>query len=145
MTTPVNIQAEEAQYLKEVEEVKQWWSQPRWKATKRPFTAEAIVQKRGNLKIEYPSNVQSKKVWDILEKKFAVCLSTFEVVGFWELGLTHSTFRTRRLPSPTDVWIQSWFRRWPSTSRLSTFPDGSALRPLPPHTSHPQILQIILW
>ncbi|RPA80397.1 isocitrate lyase [Ascobolus immersus RN42] len=71
MTTPVNIQAEEAQYLKEVEEVKQWWSQPRWKATKRPFTAEAIVQKRGNLKIDYPSNVQSKKVWDILEKKFA--------------------------------------------------------------------------
>lgn len=87
MSTPVSIQAEEAQYLKEVEEVKQWWSQPRWKATKRPFTAEAIVQKRGNLRIEYPSNAQSKKVWDILEKKFAVCSSLspkFEGrIGIW--------------------------------------------------------------
>lgn len=61
---------EEQQYRAEVEAVKQWWSQPRWRYTKRPFTAEDIVAKRGNMKIEYPSNVQSKKLWGILEERF---------------------------------------------------------------------------
>jgi isocitrate lyase len=47
---------EEQQYLLEVEAVKQWWTDSRWRYTKRPFTAEQIVQKRGTLKIQYPSN-----------------------------------------------------------------------------------------
>ena len=39
---------------------------------KLSFTAEQIVAKRGNLKIEYPSNVQSKKLWGIVESNFKV-------------------------------------------------------------------------
>jgi isocitrate lyase len=58
-------------FAKEVEQVKTWWSDSRWRHTKRPFTAEQIVSKRGNLKIDYPSNVQSKKLWNILEHRFA--------------------------------------------------------------------------
>jgi len=65
------MSSEEAQFRAEVEAVKQWWSQPRWRHTKRPFTAEDIVSKRGNLKISYPSNDQSKKLWGILEKRWA--------------------------------------------------------------------------
>lgn len=64
---------EEQQYLDEVAAVKKWWTDERWRYTKRPFTAEQIVAKRGNLKIEYPSNVQSKKLWRILEGRFKVC------------------------------------------------------------------------
>jgi isocitrate lyase len=60
-------------FAKEVEQVKQWWSDSRWRYTKRPFTAEQIVSKRGNLKIEYPSNALSKKLWKILEGRFQVC------------------------------------------------------------------------
>lgn len=67
-----DLAAEDAQFLKEVEQVKAWWSDSRWKHTKRPFTAEQIVSKRGNLKIEYPSNAQAKKLWKILEGRFAV-------------------------------------------------------------------------
>ena len=63
---------EEAQYQKEVEEVKQWWTDSRWRYTKRPFTAEQIASKRGNLPIQYPSNVMAKKLWKNLEQKFAV-------------------------------------------------------------------------
>ena len=66
------IDAEEAQFQKEVQEVKQWWSDSRWRYTRRPFTAEDIVSKRGNLKITYPSNSQSKKLWDIVEGRFKV-------------------------------------------------------------------------
>jgi len=66
-------ETEEQRYLNEVAEVKRWWSDDRWRYTKRPFTAEQIVAKRGNLKIEYASNAQSKKLWGILEGRFKVC------------------------------------------------------------------------
>jgi isocitrate lyase len=66
----VDPEREEQQYLDEVAAVKQWWTDSRWRYTKRPFTAEQIVAKRGNLKIEYPSNTQSKKLWNILEGRF---------------------------------------------------------------------------
>ncbi|KAI9787056.1 MAG: isocitrate lyase 1 [Peltula sp. TS41687] len=61
---------EEQAYRAEVATVKEWWTDSRWRYTRRPYTAEQIVAKRGNMKIEYPSNVQSKKLWLILEKRF---------------------------------------------------------------------------
>jgi isocitrate lyase len=67
-----NIDAEDAQFQKEVQEVKQWWTDSRWRFTRRPFSAEDIVSKRGNLKITYPSNSQSKKLWQIVEGRFKV-------------------------------------------------------------------------
>lgn len=68
----MDLKTEDDLFAKEVEEVKRWWSDSRWRNTKRPFTAEQIVSKRGNLKIDYPSNAQSKKLWDILEGRFKV-------------------------------------------------------------------------
>lgn len=68
----VDPKTEDEVFAREVEEVKRWWSDSRWRYTKRPFTAEQIVSKRGNLKIEYPSNAQSKKLWNILEGRFKV-------------------------------------------------------------------------
>ena len=67
-----SIEQEEQRYRQEVEAVKRWWQDSRWRYTKRPFTAEQIVAKRGNLKVEYPSNVQAKKLWNMLEKRWAV-------------------------------------------------------------------------
>jgi hypothetical protein len=67
-----NLDAEDEQYFQEVEEVKKWWSDSRWRYTRRPFTAEQIVAKRGTLKIQYPSNEQSKKLWGIVEGRFKV-------------------------------------------------------------------------
>lgn len=68
----MKIEDEESSFFQEVSDVKNWWAQCRWRFTKRPFTAEQIVAKRGNLKIEYPSNNQSKKLWNILEQRFEV-------------------------------------------------------------------------
>lgn len=67
-----SIDVEDQLYDDEVKAVKQWWTNSRWRYTNRPFTAEQIVMKRGNLKIEYPSNVQSKKLWKILEERHHV-------------------------------------------------------------------------
>ncbi|QIX00004.1 hypothetical protein AMS68_005521 [Peltaster fructicola] len=66
-----SIDAEEQSYQQEVKDLKQWWSDSRWRYTTRPYTAEAIVQKRGTIAISYPGNVMSKKVWKLLEAKFA--------------------------------------------------------------------------
>lgn len=84
----VNPDTEDEVFRKEVDEVNKWWSDSRWRHTKRPFTAEQIVSKRGNLKIEYASNAQSKKLWEILERRFKVSLSLslyfcFVLAAFW--------------------------------------------------------------
>jgi isocitrate lyase len=70
----VDPNKEEQIFMDEVAAVKEWWTDSRWRYTKRPFTAEQIVAKRGNLKIEYPSNVQAKKLWNILEGRFKVSI-----------------------------------------------------------------------
>lgn len=84
---------EDKQFADEVAAVKQWWQDSRWRYTKRPFTAEQIVSKRGNLTIQYPSNVQSKKLWKILEGRFKVmllclfsCLSWHDLLTCGSLG-----------------------------------------------------------
>jgi len=69
---PTELDREEQLYQDDVKAVKQWWTDSRWRFTKRPFTAEQIVAKRGNLKVQYPSNVQSKKLWKIVEGRFKV-------------------------------------------------------------------------
>lgn len=72
---------EDQLYQADVTAVKKWWIDSRWRYTKRPFTAEQIVAKRGTLKIEYPSNAMSKKLWNIFEARFKV--------GFGHLALNH--------------------------------------------------------
>jgi isocitrate lyase len=69
-----HLDEEEQTYLQEVDAVKKWWTDSRWRYTKRAYTAEQIVQKRGNMPITYPSNVQAKKLWKIVEGRFAVCI-----------------------------------------------------------------------
>ena len=63
---------EDQLYEEEVKAVKQWWNEARWRYTKRPFTAEQIVAKRGSLRIQYPSNDMSRKLWNIMEGRFKV-------------------------------------------------------------------------
>lgn len=72
ITTAVDPNIEDELFAQEVEAVKQWWSDSRWRYTRRPFTAEQIVSKRGHLQVQYPSNTQSKKLWNILENRFKV-------------------------------------------------------------------------
>lgn len=55
------------QFQEEVEAVKQWWKNPRFANTTRPYTAEQVVSKRGTLKQTYPSNTQAQKLWKTLE------------------------------------------------------------------------------
>lgn len=67
--TKINVDEEEKFFQDQVAELKQWWSQPRWRKTKRIYTAEDIAVKRGSLKIDYPSSDQAKKLFKLLEQR----------------------------------------------------------------------------
>lgn len=96
---------EDELYSYEVAELKRWWGDSRWRYTKRPYTPEQIVSKRGNLKIEYPSNAQSKKLWTILESRFKV--SNLRIDANWAArGLYQS--RTEMPATRTGVWSRQW-------------------------------------
>lgn len=62
----IDVDQEDQLFHDQVEEITQWWSQPRWKKTKRIYSAEDIATKRGTLKIEYPSSTQADKLYALL-------------------------------------------------------------------------------
>ncbi|EGV64299.1 isocitrate lyase 1 [Yamadazyma tenuis] len=64
----INVEDEEKFYQQQVQEIDQWWKDSRWHKTKRVYKPEDIAQKRGSLKIEYPSNNQAKKLYKLLEQ-----------------------------------------------------------------------------
>ncbi|TVY28438.1 Isocitrate lyase [Lachnellula hyalina] len=98
----VNPETEEKIFVEEVAAVKQWWNDSRWRYTKRPFTAEQIVAKRGNLKIEYPSNVQSKKLWNILEERFKNGDASYTY------GCLEPTMLTQMAKYLDTVYVSGW-------------------------------------
>jgi len=98
----VDPNKEEQIYLQEVADVKKWWSDTRWRFTKRPFTAEQIVAKRGNLKIEYPSNTQAKKLWGILEGRFKTGDASYTY------GCLEPTMLTQMAKYLDTVYVSGW-------------------------------------
>lgn len=62
------MSSERARFAHEVAQVEQWWKNPRFARVKRPYTAADVVAKRGTLAIQYPSNVQGKKLWKLLSE-----------------------------------------------------------------------------
>lgn len=89
-------------FAQEVAQVKQWWSDTRWRYIKRPFTAEQIVSKRGSIKIEYPSNTQSKKLWKILENRFASKDASYTY------GCLEPTMVTQMAKYLDTVYVSGW-------------------------------------
>ncbi|KAM3514644.1 hypothetical protein MY11210_001750 [Beauveria gryllotalpidicola] len=98
----INPDTEDDLFAQEVAQVKSWWNDSRWKHTKRPFTAEQIVSKRGHLKIEYPSNAQSKKLWKILEGRFETKDASFTY------GCLEPTMLTQMVKYLDTVYVSGW-------------------------------------
>ncbi|KAG9033812.1 isocitrate lyase 1 [Tulasnella sp. JGI-2019a] len=55
-------------FEQEVAELEKSWKHPRFARVTRPYTAAQVVSKRGTLAIQYPSDVQGKKLWSLLEQ-----------------------------------------------------------------------------
>jgi isocitrate lyase len=100
--TKIDINQEEADFQKEVAEIKKWWSEPRWRKTKRIYSAEDIAKKRGTLKIAYPSSQQSDKLFKLLEKHDAEKSVSFT---FGALDPIHVAQMAKYLDS---IYVSGW-------------------------------------
>ena len=49
-------------------QIEQWWRSPRFDQVERPYKASDIAPLRSSIPVEYPSNVQSKKMWKLLKE-----------------------------------------------------------------------------
>ncbi|KAI8391038.1 isocitrate lyase [Radiomyces spectabilis] len=98
----MTVDIEEIAFREEVERVKEWWSSPRFQHVKRPYTAEAIVSKRGNFPTEYRSNVQAKKLWQLLQshKRNGTTTHTF--------GALDPVQVTQMAPHLETVYVSGW-------------------------------------
>ncbi|KAG9535898.1 isocitrate lyase and phosphorylmutase, partial [Aureobasidium melanogenum] len=126
-----SLDAEEQQYQDEVAAIKQWWTSPRWRYTKRPFTAEQIANKRGNLPISHPGNVLSKKLWDIVEKRFA------EKDASFTYGCLDPVMVTQMAKYLDTVYVSGWQS---SSTASSTDEPGPDLADYP-YTTVPDKVQ----
>ncbi|GAB1200902.1 isocitrate lyase 1 [Aspergillus pseudonomiae] len=111
------LEDEDKKYQDDVQAVKAWWTDSRWRHTKRPFSAEQIVAKRGNLKIEYPSNVQSKKLWKILESNFEKKVASFTY------GCLEPTMVTQMAKYLDTVYVSGWQSSSTASSTDEPSPD----------------------
>lgn len=70
-TTEKAGEAEDALFEEQVKSVNDWWASPRFAGIRRPYTAEAVVSKRGTLHQSYPSSVTARKLFNLLELRAA--------------------------------------------------------------------------
>lgn len=97
-----HLDEEEQAYLQDVEAVKKWWTDSRWRYTKRAYTAEQIVQKRGNMPLTYPSNVQAKKLWNIMERRFS------KKEASYTYGCLEPTMLTQMAKYLDTIYVSGW-------------------------------------
>ena len=102
LTKMSGLDAEEQAYQAEVKAVQQWWTDSRWKNTRRAYTAEQIVQKRGTLKQEYANNEISKKLWRTIEQRFSSKEASFTY------GCLDPVMVTQMAPHLDTVYVSGW-------------------------------------
>jgi isocitrate lyase len=58
--------SEDKKLQEQVQQLQQWWAQPRWKGIKRAYPAQDIAVKRNSIDISYPSSQQADKLFALL-------------------------------------------------------------------------------
>ncbi|KAJ5482857.1 Isocitrate lyase [Penicillium diatomitis] len=108
---------EDRKFAEDVEAVQNWWKDSRWRFTKRPFTAEQIVAKRGNLTISYPSAVQAKKLWGILEQNWQ------NKEASYTYGCLEPTMITQMCKFLDTIYVSGWQSSSTASSTDEPSPD----------------------
>ncbi|QPG75134.1 isocitrate lyase 1 [Brettanomyces nanus] len=63
--TKLDLEKEQEDFDKEVNAIKEWWSQPRWKGIRRAYSAEDIASRRSTIKNPNASDVMAKKAFKL--------------------------------------------------------------------------------
>lgn len=66
--TSIDLEKEQQDFNNEVASIKKWWSEPRWKGIKRPYTAEDIASRRSTVKNPNASDIMAKKAFKLFQE-----------------------------------------------------------------------------
>lgn len=117
MSNKASIQAEEAAFQKQISEIEQWWSQPRWHKTKRIYSAAEIAKKRGSLPSTFTSSTQAKKLYNLLENHW-----NNKTVSF-TYGALDPVQVTQMAPYLDSVYVSGWQSSSTASSSNEPSPD----------------------
>jgi len=98
----VKLSEEDAQFEAQVKETEKWFSSPRFAEIKRPYTAAAVVEKRGTLPVVYPCEYQAKKLWEMLRKCAA------EKKPLLTMGAIDPIQMTQMAPHQEVLYVSGW-------------------------------------
>jgi len=62
-------EGEDAFYEQQIRQVEEWWTSPRYKGIKRPYSAKDVVSKRGTLQQTYASSDMAKKLFKLFNER----------------------------------------------------------------------------
>ncbi|KAL8736352.1 MAG: hypothetical protein Q9181_002457 [Wetmoreana brouardii] len=88
--------AEDSLFDQQVQEVESWWSTPRYKGIKRPYTAEDVASKRGALQQTYPSSLMARKLFNLFQERAAA------------LGAIDPVQMTQQAANQEVLYISGW-------------------------------------
>ncbi|KKZ66546.1 isocitrate lyase [[Emmonsia] crescens] len=94
--------AEDALFDEQVKAVREWWSSPRFEGIKRPYSAEAVVSKRGSLQQTYPSSIMARKLFNLLNERAKAGKPVHT------LGAIDPVQMTQQAPNQEVLYISGW-------------------------------------
>ncbi|PSK34485.1 2-methylisocitrate lyase, mitochondrial [Elsinoe australis] len=95
-------ESEDALFDAQIKQVEEWWASPRYEGIKRPYSAEAVVSKRGTLQQVYPSSLMARKLFNLLE----VRASKGEPVH--TMGAIDPVQMTQQAPNQEVLYVSGW-------------------------------------
>lgn len=94
--------AEDEVFNQQIQQVRDWWSTPRYKGIKRPYSAEDVVSKRGTLQQVYPSSLMARKLFDLLEERAS------EGKPVHTMGAIDPVQMTQQAPHQEILYVSGW-------------------------------------
>ena len=109
--------AEDEVFQQQVQQVQEWWSSPRFKGIKRPYSAEDVVSKRGTLQQVYPSSLMARKLFNLLEERAA------EGKPVHTMGAIDPVQMPQQAPHQEILYVSGWACSSVLTSTNEVSPD----------------------
>ncbi|PVH80104.1 isocitrate lyase and phosphorylmutase [Cadophora sp. DSE1049] len=94
--------AEDALYEQQLKDVEAWWASPRYEGIKRPYSAEAVVSKRGSQLQSYPSSVMARKLFNLIKEREA------KGEPIHTMGAIDPVQMTQQAPNQEVLYISGW-------------------------------------
>ncbi|MCJ1311566.1 hypothetical protein MMC25_005239 [Agyrium rufum] len=109
--------AEDEAFNQQVKELEGWWESPRFKGLRRPYSAEAVVAKRGSLQQSFPSSLMARKLFALLQER------SKKGEPVHTMGAIDPVQMTQQAPNQEILYISGWACSSLLTSSNEVSPD----------------------